>query len=133
MVMSLHQPAEKSQSNREGNDGSVRLLDFQPQRSGTLRGFATIRFADFYDAAIAGISIHVQGDRAWASPPSRAWVERGQLVRDGNGKIKYSPVFSFGSNVERTLWSDSVIALMRAERPGVFDEPGNPFADDAEA
>jgi hypothetical protein len=124
--------SESNKTNRRENDGAVRLIDFQPQRSGTLRGFATIRFAEFYAAAIAGISIHVQGDRAWASPPGRAWIENGQLVRDGNGKPKYSTVFSFDSYAERVRWSNAVIQLMRAEHPALFDEPANLFADDGE-
>jgi hypothetical protein len=130
----VNTPATDNLAN-PGSDRNNRavLLDFQPQRSGTLRGFATIRFPEFYDAAIAGISIHVQGDRCWASPPGRAWIENGQPVCDANGKIKYSAVFSFSSFAERVRWSDAVIQLMRAERPGLFDEPANLFtADDAE-
>jgi hypothetical protein len=93
------------------------LVDFRPHQSGSRVGFATVRYPDFFGAAINGITIHIQGAAAWASPPGRAWVEDGELVRDPGGKIRYSQVFDFRTHGQRRRWSDAVIALMRAAHP----------------
>jgi hypothetical protein len=104
------------------------LISFSPQTSGTLRGFARVRFPAFDGVEVEGISIHISGDRCWASPPGRPWIEGGELVRDpGTGKPKYSQVLYFANHGARSRWSDSVVALIRQHHPELFLEAASPL------
>jgi hypothetical protein len=87
---------------------SIICTDLRPLCKNTLRGFATIQIAELR-MTMSEIAIHAKGDRAWAQPPARPWIKNGQVVRDDNGRIQYSPIIEFDTGAVRTAFSDAVI------------------------
>lgn len=63
------------------------------------------------------VSIHKQGDTAWASPSAKP-----QIGRDGShirrdGKPQYAPVVSFVSKQVRDKFSDAILDALRSSHP----------------
>ena len=60
--------------------------------------------------------------KAWALLPLKAMIDRdGNLLRDVNGKIRYSPIVESGGAELRQEFSKRVVALVRAKHPDAFD------------
>jgi hypothetical protein len=89
---------------------------FTPMAKNTLLGFATVRVPSgllFHDVAI-----HRQNGSAWASPASKPMTDRnGGVMRDGEGRVRYTPVVSFSNKTVRTRWSNAVVAALEEQRP----------------
>jgi hypothetical protein len=89
---------------------------FTPMAKNTLLGFATVRVPSgllFHDVAI-----HRQNGSAWASPASKPMTDRnGGVMRDGEGRVRYTPVVSFSDKTVRTRWSNAVVAALKEQRP----------------
>ena len=100
-----------------------RCLDWKPLVKG-LKGFCRIQWGS--GQIVAEISIHVMGDRQWASPPSRAMLDSsGVALRD-------ETTVTFATNGTRASWSRQVLAALRAAYPGAIPEP-EPDSDELEA
>jgi hypothetical protein len=96
--------------------GTIKILDWRPLEKGSLRGFAKVQFGS--GLQMSDVGIHVQGTKAWASPPSRPMIDRnGSVMRDETGKVRYSPVIGFFNHGTRSSWSRQIIAAMRAAHP----------------
>jgi hypothetical protein len=96
-----------------------RLLEWRPLRKNTLRGFAKVQFLS--GVIIAEIGIHVAGSRAWASPPSRPWVQDNAVVLGEAGKPRWQPLIEFATDGVRSSWSRQVLAAVREGHPEVFE------------
>jgi hypothetical protein len=98
----------------------IRILNWREELRNTLRGFATIEFSS--GLIIAEVAIHCSFDEtsAWAQPPSRPWLHQGALVIDDRGRPKYQPIISFATPDIRRIWSQQVIAAIRADYPKVL-------------
>ena len=95
---------------------SPRILDFRSVPKNSLVGFAKVEFPS--RMVINDITI-LTGERGpWASPPSKPQLDRdGNVLRDQNGKIRYSPIIEFADRETRTRWSNAVIDALRAAHP----------------
>jgi hypothetical protein len=81
---------------------------------GALRGWATVAMPSGMVLNDCGIFLG-DNDTTWASPPSKPQISRdGTVIKDQNGKAKYSPCVEFASKEARNRWSDQVIAAVRA-------------------
>jgi hypothetical protein len=70
---------------------NIEITDWKPYNKNTLRGFFTIQIMD-YGFEIHDCMLHEKGTRKWISFPSKPWTNAtGDVVKDDNGKIKYSP------------------------------------------
>ncbi len=98
---------------------AVQIRDWRPLRKGSLLGFAKVELPS--GMVLADVTILV-GDRGpWASPPSKPLIDRdGMVIKDANGKTRYSPVVEFTSKDIREKFSAAVIESLRAAHPGVF-------------
>jgi hypothetical protein len=99
----------------------VRIVDFRSVRRNSLLGFARVELPS--GMVIADVTVMLAGTtgRPWASPPSKPMVDReGVVLKDPNGKIRYTPIIEFTSREIRTRWSDAVIAAMQAAHPEAF-------------
>lgn len=95
---------------------AVIVESFAEVRKNTLRGFAKVVMPS--GMTITDVSIHVQGDAAWATPPSKAMLNRdGDTMRDDTGKVRYTPIISFRSKELRNRFSSAVIEAMRQSNP----------------
>jgi hypothetical protein len=98
---------------------AVRILDWTPRQSGALRGFVDAE-------SPSGLVLHdccvfEQNGRRWASPPAKPQVSRdGTVLKEANGRTKYSPVVTFRDKARRDLWSDAVVAALHAAKPEVL-------------
>jgi hypothetical protein len=102
------------------------LLAWTPHTAGTLRGFARVQFPS--GIIVDGITVHVAGSRAWATPPGRPWIEDGQLVREPDGKPRYATIISFVNHGRRARWSDTVLAAVNEHDPTILaDAEGTPL------
>ena len=98
----------------------ARLMAWRPLARQTLLGFARVQFTS--GLTISEIAVHRSGSRVWAAPPSRPWIEEGDLVKDDRGKIKYQPLISFANHGVQASWSRQVIAAVREAQPELFTE-----------
>jgi hypothetical protein len=101
----------------------LKLLAWRPVKSGALRGFASIEFA--FGLRLHDLAIFV-GDRGpWASLPEKPVLDRERRQKIGpDGKPIFTPVGDWRSRELSNRFSDAVLALIRAERPGALDEGG---------
>lgn len=97
-----------------------RLLDWRPLHQNTLIGFAKVQFSS--GLIVAEIAIHRHGSRVWAQPPSRPWIDKGNLVRDERGKIRYQPVISFANHGVQASWSKQVLRALREVHPNLLPD-----------
>jgi hypothetical protein len=93
--------------------------DWKPLRRNTLRGFAKIHIVEL-GMTIADVVVHETHGKLWAAPPSRAWVKDDALVRDDNGRTKYSPVFEFDRREVGTAFSAAVIRAVDERFPNAL-------------
>jgi hypothetical protein len=98
---------------------SVRILDWVDRRSGMLHGFVTVEFSSglvFHECAV-----FEKLGLWWVSPAGKPRVGRdGLVIKEPNGRTKYDDVVTFTDKARRDLWSNTVIAALRAARPEIF-------------
>jgi hypothetical protein len=92
-------------------------LEWRRVRKNTLLGFAKVQFSS--GLIIAEIAVHAHGKRLWVQPPSRPWIENGEVVREDRGRIRYQPLISFANHGVQSSFSRQVI---RAVQEGAPDE-----------
>ena len=96
-----------------------KILEWREVRRNALLGFAKIEFAS--GMIVSDVTILTGPKGHWASPPSKPMVGRdGAVMRDDDGKIRYSPIIEFVSKDVRNRWSESIIEAMRAAHPEVL-------------
>ncbi len=91
-------------------------------RSGSLIGFCKIAVEPF-GWTLVDCPVNVSNGRAWASPPSKACLDRQrQVIRDDRGRVKYASMVEFASRDDRDRFSEAVVALVRRKHPRAFDD-----------
>lgn len=95
-------------------------LEWKPMRRNTLAGFAQIRIVELRITFI-GVAVHNKGDKRWAAPPSKPWVQEGKAVFK-DGKIQYSPIIEFDTDEVRRGFSDAVVKAVLDYEPQAFAE-----------
>ena len=79
---------------------NFQILDFKPLRKNSLLGFARVQLPS--GLIINDCPILTSERGPWASPPSKPQIDRdGNVIRDPNGKIKYSSIIEFKSRAVR--------------------------------
>jgi hypothetical protein len=89
---------------------------FAEKRSNSLRGFCKVALAS--GLIIHDVSIHTSNGKAWASPPSKPMLDRdGHAMRDGDGKVRYTPILGFATKEHRDRFSEMVVTAVRQAHP----------------
>lgn len=97
------------------------ILDFRPLLKGSLRGFAKVQLPS--GMILNDVQLMHSSASWWASPPSRPMIGRdGTVLRDANGKIRYSPIVEFTSREIRDRWSSAIVDALRAAHPEAFQD-----------
>ena len=86
----------------------------------SLLGFAKIQFTS--GLIIGEIAIQRSGNRVWASPPARPWIEDNALMRDHRGRPRYQSLIDFANHGVRASWNRQVLRAVRAEHPDLFKD-----------
>lgn len=95
---------------------SAVIEEWREMRRNSLLGFARVRLPS--GMILHDVAVHRTGDRHWASPPARPMVGKNDLVvRDNDGKVKYSPCIEFAGREIRDRWSGLVIEALRVAHP----------------
>lgn len=84
-------------------------LDWRACERNTLLGFANINVKEmrytFYDVAV-----HEKNGKRWAQLPSKAQINKDrEVIKDGEGKIKYAPVGAWDNKRVADAFSEAVI------------------------
>jgi len=99
----------------------MRPISFKPLVKNSLRGFATVELP--IGLKISDIPVLVSNGKAWAALPSKPVVDKdGQHKRDVNGKPQYGTLFEWAYRDLSDRFSQTVIALVRAEHPAALDD-----------
>jgi hypothetical protein len=98
----------------------MRIIEWRPQRQNTLRGFVVVEMPS--GMIMAGVTIHrAEQGAEWASPPSKPMVGHdGIALKDGAGKLQYTPIISFKSRDLRDRFSKAVIEALGVAHPEAF-------------
>ena len=99
---------------------SIQIRDWRPMRRGNLLGFAKVELPS--GMVLVDCTV-MQGDRgAWVSPPSKPMIDRdGVAIKDGSGKVRYTPLVEFTSKEVRERFSNGVIDALRAAHAEAFE------------
>jgi hypothetical protein len=98
---------------------AIRVSDFEPRESGSLRGFFTGHLPS--GLTLHELSLHTREGKWWIAFPARPLLQDGVAVRDPNGKVKYSaPLVSFADRAARDRFTAQVLAALRHALPEVF-------------
>lgn len=93
----------------------LRILEWRPLRKNSLLGFAKVELPS--GMVLHDVAVHQPNGSTWASPPSKPMIGRdGAVMKDPNGKIRYSPIIEFTSKEIRDI-SRAVIEALRAAHP----------------
>jgi hypothetical protein len=99
----------------------MRLLEFKPIAKGALRGFCRIELPN--GLVIHDAMVFASHGKTWANLPSKPQIgQDGQLKRDASGKLAYSPILEWRDADLRKRFSDALVALVRVEHPGIFED-----------
>jgi hypothetical protein len=107
------------------NQPTIRISDWKPRISGSLRGFCSVHLPS--GLILYEVAIHNRNGSWWASPASKPMVGKDGIVfRDTDGKVRYSPIISFTDKQTRDRLSRSVVEALRQSHPEAFTEDGAP-------
>ena len=91
----------------------VECLTWKSFERNTLRGFATIRICPL-QLTIEGVAIHEKNGRRWAQLPARPQIDTDRnLIREPNGKVRYTKILSFDDR--RVADAFSAVAVKAVE------------------
>ena len=94
---------------------TLKCTDFRPINRKTLLGFATINIAEMR-MTISDVAIHERDGKRWAQLPSKPMIKGTEVLKDDNGKVRYSPIFNFESKeVEKAFSTAAVKAVSDAK------------------
>jgi hypothetical protein len=111
--------SETSAARQKAYGTAFVILAFRPIVKNSLIGFATVEQPS--GIRIADTSIYQRDGTAWASPPSKPMLDRdGRQMRDPDGKLRWTPLITFADRRTQTIWSDAVIAALKAAYPDVL-------------
>ena len=83
---------------------------FSPHRSGTLRGYVTIKITELH-LIVSDIAIHARDGRNWISLPCKAFVKDLRVQTRDDGSPIYSPILQFD---DRRVHAAFQAAVLRA-------------------
>ena len=84
-------------------------LDWRSLERGSLLGFANVHIPAVR-LVIRDVAIHMKDGKRWAQLPSKAQISKDrELIKDGDGKIKYAPFGEFDNRKVADAFSDAVV------------------------
>jgi hypothetical protein len=100
------------------NGPHVECLEWRPCERGTLLGFAKISIPS-WRLEIDGVAVHIKDGRQWAQLPSKPMLDSSrELVREDDGRIKYSKVIWFTDREVADRFSAAVISAIGRRKAG---------------
>lgn len=100
---------------------SITISDWKPLIRNTLRGFLIAHLPS--GMTLHEVSVHTRDGTWWVMPASKPMLSKdGTAMRDGDGKLRYSPIVSFESRHARDRFSAAVLAALRAAHPEAFED-----------
>lgn len=74
---------------------NLEILNWRKQNLGMLKAYFTVKFKKEH-MEIHDFTYWKKDGKCWVSYPSKPWTDKeGRIVRDAEGKAKYSPIVSF--------------------------------------
>lgn len=99
--------------------GSALVLEFRPLAKGAPRGFAQVQSPS--GLIINDVSVLRGRDGLWVSPPIKAQIGRdGAVLKDDNGRTRYSAIVEFASREARDRFSRAAVDSVLAVHPEVL-------------
>lgn len=94
----------------------ITILEWRPVTKGALLGFAKIKMGAL---EISDVTVMSSNGKKWAGMPAKPQIDKdGNVKRDGT-KILYTKILAWDSKAASDRFSESVIAAIDAEHPGV--------------
>ena len=87
----------------------VKLLEWRAMERNTLRGFARVSVGAL---EITDVTVHVSGDRRWASLPAKPQIDKEGGVIKKDGKTQYAKVIAWLNKETQDRFSEAVIAAI---------------------
>ncbi len=96
----------------------VTLLGWKPIAKGALRGVASVQLGQLI---IRDVQLLQQGSAPpWVGLPSKPRIDAaGTALRDGKGKVLFTPVLEWGSRDASARFCAGVLAALEAAHPGI--------------
>jgi hypothetical protein len=101
---------------------SVRLLDWRPRRSGSLRGFVSVVVGRAM--RVNGIAVMVGTRGPWLAMPSKPLTSQGQPMLDALGKPRHTPVIEWIDRLAERRFASAVLAALLSEYPDALGGDG---------
>jgi hypothetical protein len=99
---------------------SVKIEDFKPMRSNTLRGFCTVVIPEVR-LRVFDLTVHESHGRRWIGLPGRPQIDReGRVRRGDNGKPAYVPTLQFTDKAVSDAFSARAIEALLENFPDAF-------------
>jgi hypothetical protein len=102
---------------------TVVCREFKPLVRNTLRGFAEVHIGEL-KLTIKDIPCHTKNGKCWVQLPAKPQVKDGELVKNDEGKVQYTPMLTWDSRAVADAFSASVVRAVRAHTPDAFDGEG---------
>ncbi len=94
----------------------ITIIEWRPLSKGSLLGFAKIKMGAL---EISDVTVMSSGGKKWAGLPAKPQIDKDGTVKRDGGKILYSKILTWESKSASDRFSESVIAALEAEHPGV--------------
>jgi hypothetical protein len=95
---------------------TMKIADWRAVRKNSLLGFAKVELPG--GMVISDVTILSGECGPWASPPSKSMINRdGAVVKDQNGKVRYSLIAEFTSKEVRDRLSNALVEALRLAEP----------------
>jgi hypothetical protein len=99
---------------------TFRILEWRELRKNSLLGFAKVELPSGMILADVTILSGLHGP--YALPPSKPMISpSGVVMKDRNGKTRYTPIVDFTTKDVRSKFSASVITALQQSHPKVFE------------
>jgi hypothetical protein len=104
---------------------SVKIEDFKPMRSNTLRGLCTVVIPEVR-LRVFDLTVHESHGKRWIGLPAKPQIDRaGSAHRDDRGKLQYTPVLQFLDRSTSDAFTERAIEALLETFPDAFaDEAG---------
>jgi hypothetical protein len=104
------------------NKLSVKIEDFKPMRSNTLRGFCTVVIPEVL-LRVFDVTVHEAHGKRWIGLPAKPQIDHaGSARRDDRGKIAYVPVLQFADRQTGDAFGARAIEALIKDFPDAFAE-----------
>ena len=91
---------------------SIEILDRRPLERGSLKGFLTVEIPELH-LRIRDCSVHESHGKHWIGLPGKPQLHRNrELIRDADGRPRYSPVVEFATKKVADVFGERVLETL---------------------